>query len=313
MFATDKNYRPLYGGMESYFDQPIVYNGRNFILTLVKKGGEGQPFVVINNGFTIKDPFSIPVKSCCQDAWIFGLYYKLSAPSLSFPKKLRVKYYLKTHPEYFGCKGLEEAGKELRNLVKTQMTRNSVILVGFTKSATMLLKSGPYPFNVTIDGICPILEGTFSIMPDVMKQYLGIIYPLVGWIDSQHIVDEDIRVGSEYLRKEDYSDIEQNDVYLVASSLDKKVSHTWKDVLKLSNLCCLPLALIMDKIVSNHNLDDTGYRSNGFLSLKTQLPKFEINKERVTILYCSMPTTLSHKEVTLLIQKQIDEKNRLTR
>lgn len=99
MFET-KDYKPLYKG--KYRGQRIVYNGRNFILTLVKEGKRGETYLIINNGWTMYDPFSVPVKPDFPNAWIFDLYYKLSNPQIHFPKRRREKKLFIKRPEFFG-------------------------------------------------------------------------------------------------------------------------------------------------------------------------------------------------------------------
>lgn len=312
MFETDNMYRPLYGDVEEYFNQPVVYNGRNFILTLVKEGIEGEPFVIINNGWTIKDPFSGPIKQSYHNCWIIGLYYKLSDPKLLEPKKGRIQRLWKKHPEYFGCRGLLDSGKELERLVKDQMSWEEVIIVGFTKSATMILNHVVWPENVTINAICPIFYGTYSTMPEIMKKYMHIFWKLVDWILSEHIVDEDISVGSEYLENADYSGIEEINVNVVISSLDKKFLRIGKELFHPANLFFKVFSPIMERTIEKQE-GPQEYKSNGFLSFETQHPPFIYQCPPFRVLefvYASMPTTLNHPTVKSMIQKQIYQKQR---
>ncbi len=305
MFETCKHYKPLYNG--KYFDQHIVYNGRNFILTLVKEGKPGETYLIINNGWSIKDPFCAPVKPDYHNAWIFGLYYKLSNPKKSFPKRRRVKRLLRNNPEFFGCEGLYDAQMELMQLLEKQMASNYVILVGFTKSAAMILNHAKYSQRVLVDAICPMFEGTLSTMPNVMKKYLKWFYNCVGWILTEHIADEDISVNSRYLLGADYSGLNPEQVTIVRSTLDARVPHTWKEVWNPANLFFLLASPIMDKAIRENCYDDTGYRSNGFLSFKTQTPQFKVSN--IITLYSSMPVTLNHPQVRVLIKSQIKQQN----
>lgn len=311
MFTVLTKYRPLYcyPDIEMYLNQKVVYNGRNFILTLVQEGRTPKDtIVIINNGWTMNDPFCQPVKPMCQDAYVFGLYYKLSDPFISFPKNNRIKKMLQKNPEFFGCQGLLMAEKELEELVNTQLNGRNVILVGFTKSANMLLNHSNYSANVTIDAICPMFEGTFSTIPAIMKKELSFIYPCVGWILSEHIVDEDISVNSEYLKKADYSMAEKMNVNVVISTLDSKVEHTIKDLWNPINLFFWLVSPIMDRTVRKHALDSTSYKSNGFIAFKSQIPPFAIKGKLITV-WASMPMTLKHPKVQEMLQRQIDDKN----
>lgn len=305
LFETDKCYKPLYTGQ--YFDQTIVYNGRNFILTLVKEGKPGETYLIVNNGFTIKDPFAGPVKPDFPNAWIFGLYYKLSNPEVSFPKRRRVKKLLKKRPEFFGCEGLHEAQKELMQLLEKQMASNYVILVGFTKSAVMMLNHAKYSSNVLVDAICPMFKGTLATIPDIMKKYLKWFYPCVGWILTEHIVDEDIKPYSEYLLEADYTGINPEQVTVVRSTLDNRVKHTKKETRKLGNLFFRLASPIMEKAIKENWYDDTGYRSNAFISYQSQTPKFKVSN--LITVYASMPMTLNHPKVRELISSQIQVQN----
>ncbi len=305
LFETSKCYKPLYMGQ--YLNQPIVYNGRNFILTLVKEGKPGETYLIVNNGFTIKDPFAGPVKPDFPNAWIFGLYYKLSNPAKSFPKRRRVKKLLKERPEFFGCEGLYEAQKELMQLLEEQMASNYVILVGFTKSAVMILNHAKYSSNVLVDAICPMFEGTLSTMPDVMRRYLKWFYRCVGFLLTEHIADEDISVCSPYLLEADYSGLNPGQLTVVRSTFDKRVEHTWKDVCNPANLFFRLASPIMEKAIRQECFDDTGYRSNAFLSYKTQTPKFKV--ANLITVYASMPMTLRHPKVRKLICSQIQAQN----
>lgn len=307
MFETDNMYRPIYGEVEEYFNQPVVYNGRNFILTLVKKGIEGEPIVIINNGWTIKDPFSGPIKPSYQNCWIFGLYYKLSDPRLLEPKRGRIAKLWKKNPEYFGCRGLQDSGKELERLVKDQMSWENVIIVGFTKSATMILNHVSWPGNVTIDAICPIFKGTYSVMPEVMEKHLHCFWHLISWIYSGHLADDDIAVGSEYLQNADYSGIEDSDVNIVVSTLDDFFSDTWR--CNLGDVFFKVFSPIMEKTIEKEE-GPQEFKSNGFLSFSTQCIKDKSIKVNHTICYASMPMTLNHPKVKAMIQRQIFEKQR---
>lgn len=311
MFIAPTKYRPLYSypRIETYFNQKVIYNGRNFILTLVQGGRTPKDAVVIvNNGWTMKDPFCQPIKPMCQNAHVFGLYYKLSDPFISFPKNNRIKKLLQKNPEFFGCQGLLAAEKELEELVNTELCDKNVILVGFTKSANMLLNHSSYSSNVTIDAICPMFEGTFSTIPVIMKKEIPFIYPLVGWILSEHIVDEDISVNSEYLKKADYNMAEKMDVNVVISTLDAKVEHSIKDLCNPINFFFWMVSPIMDRTVKKHTTDDTNYKSNGFISFKSQFPPFAVKGKLITV-WASMPMTLKHPEVCKMLQRQIDAKN----
>lgn len=311
MFTALAKYQPLYStpAIETYLNQKVVYNGRNFILTLVQEGRSPKDtIVIINNGWTMKDPFCLPVEPMCQEAYVLGLYYKLSDPSISFPKNNRIKRMLQKHPEFFGCQGLLKAEKELEELVNVQLKSKGVILVGFTKSANMLLNQSHFHSKVTINAICPMFEGTFSTIPAIMKKELPFVYPCISWILSEHIVDEDISVNSEYLKKADYSMAEKMDVNVVISTLDLKVEHTKKDLWNPVNLFFWLVSPIMDRTVRKYALDNTGYKSNGFISFKSQLPSFAITGELI-MLWASMPMTLKHPKVQEMLQKQINEKN----
>lgn len=309
MFETDNMYRPIYGEVEEYFNQPVVYNGRNFILTLVKKGIEGEPIVIINNGWTIKDPFSGPIKPSYQNCWIFGLYYKLSDPRLLEPKRGRIKRLWKKHSEYFGCRGLLDSGKELERLVKDQLSWENVILVGFTKSATMILNHVSWPENVTIDAICPIFKGTYSVMPEVMEKHLHWFWHLISWIYSGHLADDDIAVGAEYLENADYSGLKKVDVNVTVSALDREFQHTWKDVIHPVNLFFNICSPIIDGIIVKEE-GEQPYKSNGFLSYLTQLIPYEDKSIKSRYVYSSMPMALNHPKVKAMIQRQIFEKQR---
>lgn len=309
MFETDNMYRPIYGEVEEYFNQPVVYNGRNFILTLVKEGMEGEPIVIINNGWAMKDPFSKPIKPSYQNCQIYGLYYKLSDPKLLEPKRGRIKRIWKKHPEYFGCRGLLDSGKELERLVKDQMSWENIILVGFTKSATMILNGVSWSENVTIDAICPIFKGTYSVMPEVMKKHLHCFWYLISWIYSGHLVDDDIAVGAKYLEESDYAGLKKADVNVIISILDREVEHTWKDVIHPVNLFFKICSPIIDGIIYKEE-GEQPHKSNGFLSYLTQRPPFKNKIIENGHVYSSMPTTLNHPIVKSMIQKQIYQKQR---
>lgn len=305
------NYRPLYPGkIEKCFNQPVVYNGKNFILTLVQEGKPGESVVIANNGFTINDPFCSPVPKICQNAWIFGLYYKLSDPALSAPKRKRVEVLWEQHPEFFGCQGLDDAEQEILELIKFNYSRVPFILVGFTKSATMFLNAKErYPSNVSIIAVCPIFRGTFSTMSSIMKEELKLLYPAVGWILTEHLVDEDISFGSAYLKKADYSAIEKVDVDVVISSMDNKLHPTFTDLIHPANIFFSTVSSITDKVIGKHDPDETGYKSNGFLSFKSQMPTFGLPEGHMHLVYSSMPMTFSHPIVRKLIQHRVDQKN----
>lgn len=305
LFETDKGYKPLYTGQ--YFNQPIVYNGRNFILTLVREGKPGETYLIVNNGWTIKDPFSRPVKPDFPNAWIFGLYYKLSDPEKSLPKRRRVKKLLKERPEFFGCEGLYETQRELMQLLETQMASNYVILVGFTKSAVMMLNHAKYSSNVLVDAICPMFEGTLATIPDIMKKYLKWFYRCVGWLLTEHIVDEDIRPYSSYLLEADYTGLNPEQVTVVRSTFDNRVKHTRKEARRLGNLFFRLISPIMEKAIRENWCDDTGYRSNAFLSYASQTPKFKVSN--LITVYGSMPMTFNHPKVRELIKSQIQAQN----
>lgn len=304
-FDTDNIFRPLYSEVDSYFGQPVVYNGRNFILTLVKQGQKGEPFVIINNGWTIKDPFSKPVKQDYQNCTIFGLYYKLSDPNLLKPKKGRIKRLWKKHPEYFGCRGLLDSAKELQNLVTQQMAWEKVIIVGFTKSATMILNNVLWSENVIIYAICPIFKGTYSTMPEIMKKNMHIFWKLVSWILSEHLVDEDISAHSEYLQKADYSKMKGIKANVIMSSLDKSFAHSLKEKLHLIDVFFRAFLPIIEKTIEKEE-GPQEHMSNAFLSFDTQWPPDEINAN-LDCIYASMPRTLNHPKVKQMIQKQIYE------
>lgn len=305
MFETSKNYPPQYA--REYLNQPIVYDGRNFILTLAKEGKEGEPYVIVNNGYTIKDPFCCGVPTY-SNAWVFGLYYKLSDPTISLPKRHRIKRLQKRHPEFFGCQGLYDAGMELSEFIKKQMnTYEEIILIGFTKSANMILNHMEYSSNVSLIAICPMFKGTLTTMPNVLKKYLKVFYPIARCILTEHIVDEDISVEAEYVAKADYSKIRPEQVTIVMSSLDRTVEHSWTDVINPINLFFWVVSRITDKATRENQLDATGYKSNGFLSYHTQLPPFEV--DQIKEVYASMPMTLNHPEVRKLICEKIKEKN----
>ena len=301
MFEAKKCYDLLHKGA-------LWYNGRNFILILHRKGRPNETCLIINNGWSLADPFSKAVDEDFPNAWVFGLYYKLSNPEKSAPKRHRVKKLLKKHPEFFGCEGLEKAQKELMEVLEQRLASQSVILVGFTKSATMMLNHAKYGSNVLVDAICPIFEGTLTTMPSVMRRYLRWIYPLVGKFLTEHIVDEDISVGSSYLEKADYSGVRPEQVSVVISSLDRKrVKHTAKEFWHPANFFFWLVCPIMEKAIRENQPDNTGYRSNAFLSYKTQLPTFAVSK--IETVYASMPMTLNHPKVKELINKQIKLQN----
>lgn len=291
----------------TYFDQPVVYDGRNFILTLVKKGKSGETYLIINNGWTIKDPFSRSVRDEFSNAWIFGLYYKLSNPDILQPKRKRVKKLLKKHKEFFGCEGLLEAGKELEQLVKEKMASKEVLLVGFTKSANMLLNDVSYGSNVDIIAICPMFEGNLATMSEMLEKYLGKLSSIAHNILTDHIVDRDISVGSRYLKTANYSKVKSEQVTVVISSLDERIWHSWKDTINPANLFFGLISIITDKAIREQKLDDTGYKSNAFLSYKTQFPPFSIS--RIITVYASLPITLANRDVKKLINRKISEKN----
>lgn len=291
----------------TYFDQPVVYDGRNFILTLVKKGKPGETYLIINNGWTIKDPFSLPIKDEFPNAWVFGLYYKLSNPDILQPKRKRVKKLLKRHKEFFGCEGLYEAGKELEQLVREKMSFKQVLLVGHTKSANMFLNSVEYGPNVDIIAICPMFEGNLATMEEMLKKYFGKLSPIACNIVTDHIIDRDISIGSRYLKNANYSKVKSEQVTVVISSLDEKIRHSWKDTINPANLFFGLISIITDKAIREQELDDTGYKSNAFLSYKTQFPPFSVSK--IITVYASLPITLNHRVVMELINRKIVEKN----
>lgn len=291
----------------AYFDQPIVYDGRNFILTLVKKGKPGETCLIINNGWTIKDPFSLPIRDEFPNAWVFGLYYKLSNPDILRPRRKRVKKLLKRHKEFFGCEGLYEAGKELEQLVREKMSSKEVLLVGHTKSANMLLNDVVYGSNVDIIAICPMFEGNLATMPEMLEKYFGKFSRIACNILTEHIVDRDISVGSRYIKNANYSGVNPEKVTVVISSLDERIRHNWKDTINLANVFFGLLSIITDKAIREQKLDDTGYKSNAFLSYKTQFPPFPVSK--IITVYASLPITLKNKAVKKLINNKINEKN----
>lgn len=291
----------------TYFDQPVVYDGRNFILTLVKKGKPGETYLIFANGWTIKDPFSHPVRDEFPNAWIFGLYYKLSNPDILQPRRKRVKKLLKRHKEFFGCEGLYEAGKELEQLVREKMSFKQVLLVGHTKSANMFLNSVEYGPNVDIIAICPMFEGNLATMEEMLKKYFGKLSPIAHNILTDHIVDREIRVGSRYLKTANYSNVKSEQVTVVISSLDERIRHSWKDNINPANLFFGLISIITDKAIREQELDDTGYKSNAFLSYKTQFPPFSVSK--IITVYASLPITLNHRVVMELINRKIVEKN----
>ena len=291
----------------TYFDQPIVYDGRNFILTLVKEGKPGETYLIISNGWTIKDPFSQPVRDEFSNAWVFGLYYKLSNPDILQPRRRRVKKLLKRHNEFFGCEGLYDAGKELEQLVRERMSSKEVLLVGHTKSANMLLNDVSYGSNVDIIAICPMFKGNLATMPEMLKKYLGVFSPIACLILTDHIVDRDISVGSRYLKYANYSKVKRNQVSVVISSLDEKIRHNWLDTINPANVFFGLISIITDKAIREQQLDETGYKSNAFLSYKTQFPPFAVSK--IITVYASLPITFRHREVIELINTKIIEKN----
>lgn len=290
-----------------YFNQPIVYNGRNFILTLVKRGKPGETYLIINNGWTIKDPFSHPIKDEFPNAWIFGLYYKLSNPDILQPQRKRIKKLLKKHKEFFGCEGLYDAGKELEQLVKEKMSSKEVLLVGSTKSANMLLNDVEYSSNVDIIAICPMFDGNLATIEEMLKKYFGIFYPITHEILTDHIVDRDISTGSDYLKNANYSKTKPEQVTVVISSLDERIWHSWKECINPANVFFGFISIITDKAIREQQLDETGYKSNAFLSYKTQFPPFSVSK--IIKVYGSLPTTMGHKRVKELINSKIIEKN----
>lgn len=291
----------------TYFGQPIVYDGRNFILTLVKEGKPGETYLIISNGWTIKDPFSQPVRDEFSNAWVFGLYYKLSNPDILQPRRGRVKKLLKRHNEFFGCKGLYDAGKELEQLVREKLSSKEVLLVGHTKSANMLLNDVSYGSNVDIIAICPMFKGNLATMPEMLKKYFGVFSPIACHILTDHIVDRDISVGSIYLKCANYSKVKRNQVSVVISSLDEKIHHNWMDTIKPANVFFGLISIITDKAIREQQLDETGYKSNAFLSYKTQFPPFAVSK--IITVYASLPITLRHRAVKELINRKIIEKN----
>lgn len=291
----------------TYFGQPIVYDGRNFILTLVKKGKPGETYLIISNGWTIKDPFSQPVRDEFSNAWVLGLYYKLSNPDILQPRRKRVKKLLKRHKEFFGCEGLYEAGKELEQLVREKMSFKQVLLVGHTKSANMFLNSVEYGPNVDIIAICPMFEGNLATIPEMLKKYFGKLSPIACNILTEHIVDRDISVGSNYLKKANYSGVRPEKVTVVISSLDERIWHSWKDTVNPANIFFGLISIITDKAIREQQLDDTGYKSNAFLSYKTQFPPFSVSK--IITVYASLPITLANRAVKELINRKIVEKN----
>ena len=183
------------------------------------------------------------------------------------------------------------------------MAYDRVILVGFTKSAIMMLNHARYLPNVLVDAICPMFDGTLSTMPDIMRRYLKWFYPFIGWILTEHIVDEDISVCSDYLENADYSQLDSRQITVVMSSLDKKIKHTKKEFWHPANLFFLLTSPIMEKAIKENRPDNTGYRS----SYKTQFPPFEVSN--LITVYGSMPTTLNHPKVRALIKRQIKEQN----
>lgn len=291
----------------TYFEQPIVYDGRNFILTLVKKGKPGETYLIINNGWTIKDPFSHPIRDEFPNAWVFGLYYKLSNPDILQPRRKRVKKLLKRHKEFFGCEGLYDAGKELEQLVREKMSSKEVLLVGHTKSSNMLLNDVSYGSNVDIIAICPMFEGNLATMPEMLEKYFGKFSPIACNILTEHILDRDISVGSKYLKNANYCGVIPNQVTVVISSLDERIRHSWKDTINLANIFLGLISIITDKAIRENKLDDTGYKSNAFLSYKTQFPPFSVSK--IITVYASLPTTFNHRTVKKLINKKIAKKN----
>lgn len=291
----------------TYFNQPIVYDGRNFILTLVKKGKPGETYLIISNGWTIKDPFSNPVRDEFPNAWVFGLYYKLSNPDILQPRRERVKKLLKRHNEFFGCEGLYDAGKELEQFVREKMSSKEVLLVGHTKSANMLLNDVSYSSNVDIIAICPMFEGNLATMPEMLEAYFGVFSSITCEILTDHIVDRDISVGSRYLKYANYSKVKSKQVTVVISSLDEKIQHNWKDTINPFNVFFRLISIITDKAIKEQQLDETGYKSNAFLSYKTQFPPFPVSK--IITVYASLPTTLGNRKVKELINKKIKEKN----
>lgn len=285
--------------MKRYKRQKVVYNGQNFILTMVKKGEKDDKIVILCTDFSLHDPISLKCKPMYNNCTILGMYFKDDDPER---KKLtlrrRIIYRLK--PERFGCKGLKQAGEELATFINNLEDEKEVVLQFIAKSARMTFMA---EFNETLlkkekvktVALSVPFLGTKAVNKQETKECLNKLeFHTSEQFSSHHIIDDEIATGMKLEKL-----VFPPNLTLISSSLflenyfDYPVSFYER---------INPINLFFEFLAKKLEKSENTRASNGIITLKSQeaiATDFRI--------YASLANTFSNKHVKELVQKIIDE------
>lgn len=160
----------------------ITYNGDEIVLVPVSMSSNNN-LIIVGNGFSIGDPF-------------------MSAPRMRNSKKLGTILAMFFKKD---CSGLETAQQELAQYInKVYHNYQNVVVYGHSKCGVMFYKmlsliTSPI---ISISVSAPFGGCFWADKEQVRKSLKCWNYWIYEKIFSNHMVDQDIITGSEYLKKE---------------------------------------------------------------------------------------------------------------
>lgn len=284
-----------------YKGQPIIYNGKNFILTLVKQEKETAPIVIGCTDFSINDPISLKYKSQYNNCTELALYFKDDNPEikqLSFRKKIIKKFM----PYKFGCNGLKDTATELAFYINE--IEVPVILQFVCKSARMLFTETFKKYlkkrEISIIALSVPFLGTKVIMKQEVKKALNCLeYSISEFFSSHHIIDDEIATSAKLGK---IVVPECKNITIFSSTLSKHDITTFpilKTDKKIINLFFKFLGRKLEKSEGESS-------SNGFITLKSQ-ESIDIPDVNLIRIYDSLANIFKNRHVKLITQNIIDD------
>lgn len=202
----------------------VVYKSENLIIHVAKEGEEeSKRLVILGSGYSLSideenrieshDPLMIfpSMKQYSKGTTVMSIYYP------------------------FQSRGLEEAGRELSNFINSELNEyDEITLIGHSKCGVCFANASKWiDRKVAIVTISAPFYGTPSADEKLISEKLNFIERVAySMIFSNHNVDKDIMPNSRFMKRVDYSGLENHWHINVVSTCPQKTFNPIEILLK---------------------------------------------------------------------------------
>lgn len=298
--------------MRYFQGRKVFYEGKNFIVTLVKAGNMGEPLFFGCTDFSVTDPWIMKQRHMYENCTELALIFKCDDPTIKRPELMshRERKILYKNPDYFGCEGLRSSAKEFAGLINS--IKNNGVVVQFQMKSGLMICTDDFSENLEKLDVCLFalsvpFKGTKTVEPDEVGKALNSFQKekMYDPMYSSHIIDYEISRAKapELVGKS----LEK--VTIISSGLRSAYeynSYIWPSKMEVLNPIHLAFKYVGSKL---EKAEHTKKGSNGAVTIESQEGWMEMRKNPKAYyrIYEDALGTFTNRHVREIVQKEINK------